>query len=112
MRIEWTHTTGKVAESLPRVKARLNGYLASYDKVYIGATTDPRNRSDAHEENGWAKMVLLYKTRSPVSCATMEKAAIKHARSSSFKVKPENVLSGGNSIPGDRDEYFVYVLVD
>ena len=112
MRIERKHTSGRVAEALPLVKRRLNGFLASYDKVYIGATTDPRARSEAHEVNGWTKMVLLYKSPWRGSCASMEKAAIAHARESNFLIDPDNVLAGGNSIPHDRDEYFVYVLVE
>ncbi len=111
MDIDWKYDTGRVADALPRVKSRLNGFLAKYDKIYIGATTDPRNRRGSHEVNGWRKMVLLYKAGWPGSCGSMEKKAIDHARSCNFRVKPENILAGGNSIPDGRDEYFVYVLV-
>lgn len=104
--------TGRVAETLPQLKQRLNGYLSTYDRVKIGATTDPQTRWRlGHRGDGWTKMVLVYCSDFAGSTRSMEKYLIAHARSTRFRVRRENVLPGGESIYDGHDAYFVYVLV-
>jgi hypothetical protein len=110
--IEDNIRTGRVDEALADIKRSLNGYLRSYDRIYIGATSDAENRWAAHEQNDWDKMVLLYETEWAGSCRSMEKKLIAHARGTKFRVDPENVLAGGEGIYDGHDAYWVYVLVE
>ena len=104
--------TGRVAEALPHLKRRLNGYLSAYDRVKIGATTDPHTRwRRGHSAAGWSKMVVVYRSDYAGSTRSMETKLIGYARGTRFRVRPENVLPGGESINDGYDAYFVYVLV-
>lgn len=104
--------TGRVAEALPHLKQRLNGYLSTYDRVKIGATTDPATRWRlGHQDGGWAKMVVLYRSDFAGSTRSMETKLIAHARGTRFRVRPENIRPGGESINDGYAAYFVYILV-
>lgn len=104
--------SGPYRDALPEVQRRLNGYLASYDQLYVGATTNPAARwAIGHAHAGWTKMVLLYESDWLGSTRGMERALIAYARRTNFRVKPENVRTGGEGLPVGADRYWVYVLV-
>lgn len=110
--IEWNASDGRLAEALPNVKQRLNGYLSHYDRIKIGATTDPTTRWELGYNDGtWSKMVVLYKAPYPGSVRSMEKKLIAYARTTNFRVRPENVRPGGENIRDGDAQYFVYVVV-
>ena len=110
--IEPKITRGRVDEALPMIKQSLNGYLRNYDRIKIGATTDPETRwRRGYSDDTWEKMILLYETTFPGSTRSMEKRLIEYARSTNFRVRPENVLPGGESIKDGAEAYWVYVTV-
>lgn len=109
--IEDKSITGTYEACIAAVKQRLNGYLSRYAQVYIGATTDPRVRWERGHSKRFDKMVLLFRTSRPRTCINMEKELIAFARGCNFIVKPDNVMSGGQSIQEGREEYWVYVAV-
>jgi hypothetical protein len=111
--IEENTIVGRVNDALPETKQKLNGYLRSYDRIKIGATTDPEQRwRRGHERDGWDKMVLVYRSNHAGSTRSMEKKLIEYARGTNFRVKPANVLPGGEGINDGYDKYWVYVLVE
>ena len=104
--------TGKFAEAFPTVRMRLNGFLSAYDGMKIGATTNaPIRWSLGYAEFGWAKMVILYRSRWAGSTRKMERELIAYAQSTNFRLRPENILPGGESIRDDAGAYSVYVVV-
>lgn len=110
--IQFNPTTGRFGEALPSIKLRLNGFLSTYDRVKIGATTDPRARWDlGRSAGGWDKMVVVYSSTFAGSTRSMERALITHARGTRYRVRRENILPGGESINDGYEAYYVYVLV-
>lgn len=110
--IQFDPITGRIGEALPALKLRLNGFLSTYDRVKIGATTDPRGRWDrGHSADSWHKMVVVYSSPFAGRTRSMERALISHARATRYRVRRDNVLPGGESINDGYDAYFVYVLV-
>lgn len=112
MEIERNIVTGRVDDALPDVKSKLNGYLRNYDALYIGATSNPETRwRRKHDGDGWLKMVLLYETRWAGSTRSMERKLIAYAKSTNFRVKPDNIKPGGEMIDDGYEKYWVYILV-
>lgn len=103
---------GNFDDAFPSVKRRLNGFLARYDRIKIGATTDPLTRwRRGYERDGWSKMVILYQSQWAGSTRKMERELISYARGTKFRVQPENILAGGETIKDDMSQYFIYVVV-
>lgn len=104
---------GNFDDAFPTVKRRLNGFLATYDRIKIGATTDPKVRwRRGYSERNWTKMVILYGSEWAGSTRKMERELIGYARATNFRVQPENVLPGGELIKDGEDRYFVYIVVN
>jgi hypothetical protein len=111
--VESNFVFGTYGDCVAEVKAKLNGYLRNYDRIYIGAATNPEARWRlGHSKRGFRKMVLLFCCMKAGSCHSMEKELIRYARGTRFRVRPENVLCGGESIRHGHKEYWVYVAVD
>ena len=103
---------GNFDDAFPMVKRRLNGFLASYDRIKIGATTNPDTRwRRGYAGNDWAKMVILYESKWAGSTRKMERELIEYARTTNFRVRPENILPGGEMIEDGARQYFVYIVV-
>lgn len=103
---------GNFDDAFPIVKRRLNGFLASYSLIKIGATTNYYTRWDlGYANKDWSKMVVLYETKWPGSTRKMERELITYARTTKFIVRPQNILQGGEMIKDGAPEYFVYVVV-
>lgn len=110
--VEWKVTHGRVKDALPEVAKRLNGYLRSYTRIKIGASTNPETRwRRGYSDGSWKKMVVLYESEYAGSTRSMEKKLIAYARLTNFRVRPENVLPGGESITDGSAGYWVYVVV-
>lgn len=110
--VEYNTVTGRFGDALPEVKQRLNGYLSRYDRIKVGASTNIETRwQRGYVDRGWHKLVALYESRFPGSVRSMEKALIAYARGTNFRVRPSNVLPGGESIREGARLYFVYVAV-
>ena len=103
---------GNFDDAFPTVKRRLNGFLASYDFIKIGATTNPETRwRRGYAGKNWAKMVILYESEWAGSTRKMERELIGYARATNFRVRPENILPGGEMIADGARQYFVYIVV-
>lgn len=86
--IEENITRGRVHEAMPAIRRKLNGYLRLYDRIKIGATTNPETRwSLGHEGDGWDKMVLVYESEWAGSTRSMERGLIAYARGTNFRVE-------------------------
>lgn len=110
--IEKNTVMGRIKDALPTIKQKLNGYLRQNDRIKIGATTKPDTRwKRRHSKDGWDRMVLVYETRFPGATRSVEKALIAYARTCNFRVKPDNILPGGESIPDNADAYWIYILL-
>lgn len=104
---------GTFGGSFGAIKQRLNGFLSRYNRVKIGATTDPAQRwRRGYAGGSWTKMVVLVGSDKPGSTRSMERGLIRHARATNFRVRPENVLGGGEGIEDGHRRYFVYVVVE
>ncbi|MFE8603934.1 hypothetical protein [Archangium violaceum] len=90
---------------------RLNGYLGSYDRIYIGATANPWARWPEHVPYGWEKMVVLYEAYNPAIARDLEQDLIQYARESNFMTEVMNISPGGEGIRDDSGRNYVYVLV-
>lgn len=114
MRIEDRSIMGWVNKVLPEVWQRVCGFLSGSGRIYFGATSDYRYRADRHveEDDGWSKMVLLFRTSSVVAAAQMERELIRKSRESNFRLDPENIGSGGEGLREGYVTYWVYALIE
>ena len=107
----WSYVEGRVNEALPAIKRQLCGYMANYERLYIGATTDPGSRWHSHQSEGWQKMIVLYKSRFPGATHSMETKLVRAAHDWHFSVKPDNPVNSAKPLPTGRSSYFTYALV-
>ena len=90
------------------------GQLVRYHgPVYIGATSRPRSREQAHKRNGWVErpeIILLWKTTSYARAAEAEDRLINWARSREH-LRYDDQRDGGAGLSRDASVYYVYALV-
>jgi hypothetical protein len=113
MSVEWNQVEGNLNDVRPTIQKKLNGYLRNYDRIKIGGTTNPEVRwRRGYAGRGWKKMVVLHEGPYAGTCRSLEKALISYAKGTNFRVKPDNVLPGGENIEDGKERYYVYVVVD
>lgn len=99
------------AEAKGGIKQKLSGYFRSWNRYYIGSTSNPPARWSRHGQNGWTKMVLLYEAWSPDLATSLERELIAWAQQTGFQVECGNRAPGGEGILTDRSTHYIYVLV-
>ena len=113
MRLRDTSTTGHARAELPRLRQRLVGFMRSWRRIYLGATSDPNQRHWRHEGAwSWEKMELLYETRSHRSAVLVERDLTGYARRRNLRCRVANRAAGGGGLPRDAGYYAIYILVD
>lgn len=99
------------ADAKGEIKRKLGGYFRSWNRYYIGSTTNPGARWSRHESGGWVKMVLLYEAWSASIAAEAERELIAWAQQTGFRIEGDNRAPGGEGILHDRSRHYIYVLV-
>ena len=87
------------------------GQLVHYHgPVYIGATSRPRSREQAHKRTGGSELILLWKTTSYQRAKEAEDRLIFWAREKEHLLFDDQRDGGGGLSPRE-DVYYIYALV-
>ncbi len=111
MSIEWSYVTGHASQILPYLRQRLNGYMANWSDIYVGASSGPETRWEEHRHYEWEKMVILYHTSSAHYARWVERNLIAHSRLARYAIASHNDGVGGEGIRDGHSDYYVYVLL-
>lgn len=104
VRVDWR-------EAMPRLKPRLDGFRSHWNRVYIGATTNPKKRWKRHQLDGWSRMALIYEALTPTIAQTLEQDLIDYARRCNFQEDIQNIGPGGEGLGNGSGLHYLYLLV-
>ena len=111
VRIEKNIVSSPFPHASSEIRAKLNGYFRLYSRYYVGSTSDPCARANAHAPRGWTKMVLLYEAWSARIAVDLERELIRWSRQTGHRVECENLAPGGEGIRSVHSTHYIYVLV-
>jgi hypothetical protein len=98
-------------QAMSKLKRKLDGYRSHWSRFYIGVTSAPERRWEAHSLNGWVKMVLLYEAYSTDIAINLERDLIDYAHRCHFQIPPDNRAPGGEGIGNEQLSHYLYLLV-
>lgn len=110
MAIRWLEKTGFPNLILPSLRAALGQHARRHDEIKIGLTVNPEARWNAHKQENWKEMVVIYETSSPRFASNIERDLIKHGWDFHYD-KSWNEITGGGSLQHGHLRYYVYVLL-
>ena len=109
--IHWAYTEGRVSAVIPHLKRQLGGYLSTYGRIHIGATTDPGVTAQQYARQGFDKVVMVYKSAWPGAARSVERRLNQAAHAWRFTTTVDSPAAGGEELPSGRAAYFVFLAV-
>ena len=102
--------TGPFRQIEGNLRRKVGQLVRHHGAVYIGATSRPKRREDAHKKTGGSELVLLWRTSSHARAKEAEARLIRWARNRGHLLY-EDQRDGGAGLSPDAKEYYVYALI-
>lgn len=107
MNLEYDYVTGNFENSSTFLRRSISQYT-TWNKVKIGITNNPDGRWRQHSKSdeGWARMIVKYRTNSLQLIKEMERQLIEYQWEFI-----ENQVGGGGGNLGATGPYYLYILL-
>lgn len=112
MPLIYDYWTGHLHEIIQTLHRSFGQYVANALEFKVGLTTNPDARWLSHQEDGWDRMVVIYRTTSCDYAVSVEDDLILHGWSDHIDALSWNEVRGGGGAPWSASDYYIYILLD